>query len=250
VWFNRKIVVFFFVFIALSLFFQNCKTKQKSIISSSNNSLDIDTVHPTYGKIIPDYTSLKYKVKYKSGEDENNATAFIKVKKDSIVWISLQVVLGIEVSRITIEKDSFKFINKIEKNYKAEKNERLQSEFGFPLDYNLIQNIIFANNYFLNSNYTVFEQGIFSKNAFIKQESSIDEQRKINNTLYTVLNDGSTMFIEFKSYLNYEKNTYPQKIICNIKRENETYLELELQNINFEPINAFPFNIPKNYTKL
>lgn len=61
--------------------------------------------------------SAKLKIDYQGRDASDHATAYIRIKKDSLIWISLTGALGIEGFRLLINKDSVRMMNKLDKNY-------------------------------------------------------------------------------------------------------------------------------------
>jgi hypothetical protein len=48
----------------------------------------------------------KAKIEIEDSKNNNTVNAIIRMKKDSVIWISLNAILGIEVSRILITPDT------------------------------------------------------------------------------------------------------------------------------------------------
>ena len=69
-----------------------------------------------------DFESLQAKVGIKVETEDNafNLKGQLKMKKDSILWASITLPLGLEVARIKVTTDSIFFINKSNKSYLAE----------------------------------------------------------------------------------------------------------------------------------
>src|SRR3954468_14914197 len=59
--------------------------------------------------------NAKARVQYQGPEGEDDANAFVRIKKDSAIWISLRGALGIEGFRVLITPDSVKVINFLKK---------------------------------------------------------------------------------------------------------------------------------------
>src|SRR6476660_3850832 len=57
-----------------------------------------------------DFTTFTAKVKigYEGKENSDQATAYVRIQKDSLIWISLTGALGIEGIRVLISRDSVK----------------------------------------------------------------------------------------------------------------------------------------------
>src|SRR4051812_40968596 len=60
--------------------------------------------------------NARVRLKYEGMEGGDNGTAYVRLKKDSIMWLSVRGALGIEGFRILITKDSVMVINFLKKN--------------------------------------------------------------------------------------------------------------------------------------
>lgn len=97
--------------------------------------------------------SAKIKVDFidKDGK-KNEFTAFVRLRKDSIMWISINAILGIEAARVLITPDSIKVLNKIDHVYKLNSVEALQEIANVPFTFQELQNVIIGNPVYSDSN--------------------------------------------------------------------------------------------------
>ena len=82
---------------------------------------------------------------------ENNSLSFselsgqLRMRKDSIVWMSVTGPMGVEVLRAKISNDSVWILNRLEKTYLAEPIDTLSTQFNRPLSLSLVQNLLLDN---------------------------------------------------------------------------------------------------------
>src|SRR5205814_6932526 len=81
-----------------------------------------------------------------------NVTAFLRMFKDSIIWIDIHAFLGIEGLRALITKDSVKILDKQNKLYTKRSIEYLQEVSALPVDLATLQDLLIGNAVFLDSN--------------------------------------------------------------------------------------------------
>ncbi len=76
-------------------------------------------VQKLYDNIISNYLDYKtLSIKFSSKIEENiSFNGNLRIKSDSIIWISLSSIFGIEVARIMLTPDSLKFIDRLQKKY-------------------------------------------------------------------------------------------------------------------------------------
>ena len=84
----------------------------------------------------------KAKANFNSPQASGNATVYIKMQKDSVIWISITGPLNIEGARILVTPDSVKIINKLEGSLQLSSIAHLQQITKLPLTFNDFQNII------------------------------------------------------------------------------------------------------------
>lgn len=160
--------------LALTLFFTSCKRRQINqsanvpVLTDSTNVVSMDSISQDSAKVIIvdvpvkmaeneddkvkieeiDFRYLKAKSKIaiiKDGKTEN-VGANIRMKKDSIIWLSVTYGVFGEVARALITRDSA-FISAInQKSLKREYHKysfaELSQEYNFDLSFNIIQSAI------------------------------------------------------------------------------------------------------------
>ena len=83
---------------------------------------------------------------------ENNSMAFndltgqLRMRKDSIVWMSVTAALGVEVARIKVSADSVWVVNKIDKTYLAESLDTVAARLNMPISLAWVQTMLLDNN--------------------------------------------------------------------------------------------------------
>lgn len=87
----------------------------------------------------------KAKVKYDDGNKAQNFTANIRMKKDSIIWISITSLMGIEAARLTIDQDSIRVLDRLKKRYIVEPVSRSDQYLPFDLDLGMVQDLLAGN---------------------------------------------------------------------------------------------------------
>ncbi|HOZ86554.1 MAG TPA: DUF4292 domain-containing protein [Bacteroidia bacterium] len=70
----------------------------------------------------------------------------ISIKKDSAMLISIRYLLGLEVAKVLITKDSVKFVNYVSKNYFKGDFNFINELLNADLDFDLLQAVLFGNS--------------------------------------------------------------------------------------------------------
>lgn len=116
-----------------------------------------------------DFKTLNYKkvsILVENPESGIKFNASIKIKKDSIIQISLKPGFGIEAIRIGLTKDSVLIINRINKTVTKNNYEFLKRKYLLDINYNSIQSMLIGD--------------FFTLDCEISDKSNIDVQRNEN----------------------------------------------------------------------
>jgi hypothetical protein len=81
------------------------------------------------------------------------------MKKDSIIWISVNALLGIEAVRAIITPDTVILANKIENTVQYRTFDYLKEVSKLPVDFRTLQDLIIGNKVFLDSNIVAYGEG-------------------------------------------------------------------------------------------
>jgi Domain of unknown function (DUF4292) len=206
------------------------------------------------------YTTFsgKIDVDYTSGEGKKyNVNAHIRMYRDSVIWISVTAILGIEGLRAYITKDSVKLLNKQDKVYTARSVSYLQEVTALPLDLSSLQDLLIGNPVFLDSNivsYTATPGSIsfqsiggFFKNLFtIRQDDKLMQSCKLDDM------DELRSRTCYLTYDDYESKKGPQfatKRNISVSEKSKLDIKLDFRQYEFNETLSFPFTVPKNYKR-
>ncbi|MBD0367983.1 MAG: DUF4292 domain-containing protein, partial [Flavisolibacter sp.] len=96
--------------------------------------------------------SAKVDLDYRDAEGKKyDLNANIRMQKDSIIWVSVSAILGIDAMRVLITKDSVKLLDKLNKTFTARSVDYLQDVTALPLDLPTLQNLLVGNPVFFDT---------------------------------------------------------------------------------------------------
>ena len=81
-----------------------------------------------------------------NGMSFDNLSGQLRMRNDSIIWLSVTATMGVEVLRAKVSNDSVWVINRMEKTYLAEPLDSLRVKVGIPLSLPLVQTLLLDNN--------------------------------------------------------------------------------------------------------
>lgn len=120
-------------FLALLLVATSCASRKK-------------TVTPTPAK------SYEWLISKFDIDVEGNGLSFddlsgqLRMRRDSLVWLSITAAMGVEVARVKVSTDSVWVINRLEKTYLAEPLADVAQHFGMPIGLPWIETLLLDNN--------------------------------------------------------------------------------------------------------
>lgn len=93
-----------------------------------------------------EWFSAKFSAEYSNKGKENSFNGQIRIRKDSLIWISLTPMLGIEAVRLMISQDSVKMINRLNDTYFIGDYEYLNRFLNTNIDFDLLQAFLLGND--------------------------------------------------------------------------------------------------------
>ena len=81
-----------------------------------------------------------------NGMSYDDLSGQLRMRKDSIVWLSVTATMGVEVLRAKVSNDSIWVLNRLEKTYLAEPLDTVSAQLGMPLSLPLVQTLLLDNN--------------------------------------------------------------------------------------------------------
>jgi hypothetical protein len=206
-----------------------------------------------------DFTTFaaKVKIEYEGKENSDQATAYIRIQKDSLIWISLTGALGIEGMRVLITKDSVKLMNKLQKTVQYRSLAYLQDLTEVPFDFYALQDIIVGNPVFLDSNIVSYQSNgkdllvLMAGNVF---KHLITLENNDFKVLHSKLDDidatrNRTCDITYDGYENASNFNFSTKRKITVAEKAKLNINLDFKSYNFSKPQDYPFNIPKNYKR-
>jgi len=244
---NKRILLF----ISLILLLSSCKRDLFQFNYSEKKRLKIQ-------ELDFDYLQAKSKLEYDDGLQNFNANATIRIRQDSLIWISISST-GVEVIRSIIQKDSIFVIDRINKQYREFSFDSLQRAFNIPFDYDMVQSVLVGNliktrknndKVVKNDDFFILKQNSdnLSIDNFVNSKTMKIEKVKVRETP-----SDSNMEIKYEDFQMYDEVLFPHKnsVFLTYNRDNSnlvSHLDIKFSRvaINEKKI-KFPFNIPNRY---
>ncbi len=93
-----------------------------------------------------DWLGLKGDVKSMIGNNSNSFKVNIRIRKDSLIWISISSIVGVEGARVEITPDTIRLMDKINSVYYISDIDSLSEKFDVDADFETLQSLIVGNS--------------------------------------------------------------------------------------------------------
>lgn len=202
--------------------------------------------------------SARMKVHYEGSDGKDyEFNAFIHIRKDSMIWVSINAALGIEAFRLLITPDSVKILDKLKKIARLRSVSFLQEEVHLPVDFRTLQDLLMGNPIYLDTTNILFYKKDVSGISLLSAGELFKNYLTLNsdNTIrHCKLDDVDPMRARTcdLTYGDYEQrdtlrfSTY-RKI--SVAEKTKVDIEFGYKQYKFNENLSFSFTIPKNYRR-
>jgi len=220
-----------------------------------------------------DWFSAKFDAHY---SDKNGSTDFkgqIRVRKDSLIWLTITPALGIEAIRMVVSNDSVKYFNRLNKVYFSGDYKLVSQFLQIDIDFDILQALILGNDF------QFYESNSFKADVnFPEYRLSTTDRRKIRKeaedsgadpiilvqNIYLdpetfkitridvkqFMKDNRKLDATYGEFVKLGSESYPSALQFDILSENPFGMRLSYSRVELNQPMSFPFSIPGNYKRI
>lgn len=213
----------------------------------------------------------KMNMKIETKDRNINVKGQLRMKKDSIIWTSVSMPMGLEVLRIKVTTDSVYFLNRTEKTYLAENIEVFNDISPMITTIGFIQAVFVGNDINLreSDDYNIqIANGQYNLSISKKLKKTIknnDEDWKvmlkdlwIDPQLFKITkyhireyNDSKRKIdLQYSDFEEVNGKYFPKEISVDIHGDLYLKAHIEFSNITVNEPLEFNFSIPKKYERI
>ncbi len=220
-----------------------------------------------------DWFSAKFSIKVNNDKSKLSLNGQIRIKKDSLIWISFSPALGIEVMRIMITTDSIKLLNRIDKTFFISDYKYVNNFLETNIDYDILQSLIIGNDfsYYENGKFKASIDGMDYRlstagrqklkkyikradeplNIFIQHIWLDPNNFKIKHvSLKEIKKQNKKIDAEYDDFVMIDKQIFPSNVTYKILADNKIDVFLNFSKISLKHDLKFPFRIPSKYNRI
>jgi len=238
-------------------------SKHTAVADSATNAaatvFNKDLLSKIHSNVIEYNTfSAKLKVDYESDtKSPPELTANIRMKKDSIIWISVSAPIIGEVARAVITPDSLRAVNKMDKKVYLRDMKNAQDLLNIPFDFKTLQDMFIGNPVFLTD--SIFqvvktpavvsfscESDIFTSLFNVFADDYVLQQSKVMDK---DTEKGRSCELTYGEYKTMGGHKFATRRRVFVEAKGVTKINMDFNKVDFDQPVSFPFTIPAAYSK-
>ena len=239
----------------LLLFSLSACMSNKSLLNTSSNSAN-EVLKKSQEKAVQlDWFTAQLKGKAQFNDNEYPINAQLRMRKDSVIWISVSAILGLEALRVQLTPDSLKLINRLTSSYFLGQVSALSSQYNIPLTFEEIQNALLGRHSFtlehqfklnsLEGNYVLLAEK--DNHSFVFQLS----ENYLPQEIITRQSDSAYVRLAYPNFVEVDSQWLPQNIeleaITNNKNLNANF---SYSKMLVNRPKKIKFSIPSSYAPM
>lgn len=241
-------------FFALAFILYSCKSAKEST-KVPDRKFDTGSVLAELERstIRFEWMYARARVNYEDKSQSKSFTASIRIRSDSVIWISVTTIMGVEAARLLIHNDTVFVLDKLNKKYQTEALSYLENYFPFPFDILLLQKILVGNALLVESGNAAVRKekhgfSVSSENNLYRYTANLNEADLSISTEYLVdrQNDRKLSLV-FEDYRNEEGRLFSYTRNISFSGNEKITLSLKFSKVKWDEPQTFPFHVGGKY---
>ena len=261
---NKGFVLIILLFTVASC--RSSKTTKLVYTKAPKSDVLIEAVQTAHFNF--NWMSAKISGKYSAPNQSFSFKGNLKIRKDSLIWMSISPGLGLELGRVLFAYDSIHFMNRFEKTYYKSSYAELSKKTQSPLSFMRIQALLIGNamNDFDSKKHDswladqMFRLSLVSEKQLKKWQRSKrkpdqeiylatiqPERYKIMSQEYKNLKLNRNLVVTYDDFEEHNDLLFGESIDLRILTSEEIKLSISFSKINIDKRFKFPFTVPDSY---
>lgn len=233
------------------------------IKSGSATGLKEDTPEAMMDQLIrnqlyAEWLDAKAKISYNDGYTSVSASASIKMRKDSVLWISVKK-LGFEVARMQVTRDSVYILDRLNNQYAVKDLHYIETTLNMPANLQMLQAFVLGNPVFFTRKNLQMETGEKSYHLWGKDEQRenhfwMNRQKLVlEKTSLADERAGRNLALELKENADLSGNqnfSYLRQLELNSRESGKINAEISFSSVEINNPIEIRFEIPERYTRM
>ena len=265
--------------LAATFIFPSCRSQRK-VVKTPLREYGIEFLFDRMKENQFQFETLSMKASIEASsntsKESNNLTGNIRIVRDSVIWASVSLGLGIEVARLYITQDSVFFLNRIANEYVATSFGFFNTQYQVDLDFNILQSLLTGNDFddyestkfkasYDSGRYKLTAQERRKQKKYIRSNSDArrvliqdtwlnpDNFKIETMNIKAVENQQRKLQVNYSNFKEIEKQLFPHRVSFEVFMQEPGAVKnyKSSVNVSFSKIElnkelSIPFNIPNN----
>jgi len=256
----KSLSIYKIFFIALLfIFMQSCGSSKNVVSEKKPKEKSLKFLQKKLDKQNSDfeYFSSKAKVNYKSNEIEQQFTSYLRLKKDSAIWVSIYALGMVEIGRVLIDKENVQILDRVNKKYYKRDFSIVQNYIDYPIDFEMLQNALLGNPLYdinqKNPQASVSGNYYFLENLINK----VNNRVWINPSDYTITKtqlydeeNKRRLDVLLNNFEKFNKGKFSKEREIKVLNNQIAYnIKIDYSRLDFKKTLNFPFTVPPKFEK-
>ena len=220
-----------------------------------------ETVTETVGRVSVkniefNYLTAKGQLKLDENGESVSSGYSLRIKKDSVIWISVQPGLGIEAARLKVTRDSVFMVNRIHREYLATDYSYLSDKFKVEMNYEVLQAILLGN-YQTQGQEKVMDAGQLQHIQQLRTNLLFDyfiglESQKLQQLNVKDQQTSNTITVKYNNFQDVGQVAFAHEMEAEVLKSGKpaSFKLTHSKVTTTDEILGFPFTAPADYKRL
>jgi len=201
--------------------------------------------------------SAKAKLDFENDQGkQQGVTAFVRMQRDSVIWISVRPVLGIELVRVLITPQQVKMINYFKKTVMVRNADSLQELLHIPFDFKTLQDLIVGNPVYFNGDHMDSIRQSPSVVSFVCEGADylshfdvFADDYLLQHSHITEKNAATqrSCDLQYGDYEKQDNRSFATRRRIFVASKKATIIDIKFNKVDFDKPVSFPFSIGDKY---
>lgn len=242
----------------LMLSINSCSTTKDTstlrYLSANNITREIEDNSFEYENI-----STKFDVKFDDEENSLGLKGQLRMQRDSVIWVSLSLKIGIEIGRLMITHDSVKFLNRSNKTYMAESLSIFDDRLPIEVSIDFIQNLLVGNDTKIQrddkSKVSIVDNSYYkleTMSEYIVKDVCVTPKtfKIFKYKIKELGKDEGNIQVEYDEFTEFNGRLMPSRITFRLSSGRDVSVEINYSNVAVDGEVEFPFNITNKFDRI
>lgn len=213
----------------------------------------------------------RFTIDYNQGRTYHDFKGQIRMVKDSVIWISFNQDLGIEIARVMITQDSVKFLDRFNKKYLITDYTFINKFLNTNIDFGILQSIILGNDFEYydmvkfkasidgglyklttseRSKLKKYVRNVEDADRVFLQSTWLnpDNFKIVQVKMKELTKDSKKLTADYSHFKEIDGQLFPNQVDYLIEADDAISVEVNYNRITLNKKLNFPFNIPSKYS--